>query len=104
MITGAQIGRQQHTPEKRGGDEDNEYRHALLIIEAKRTLFGATKNHVLCAENDAERDLWVEELVQYVTGTFNDDQMMPVSTARAPFRRRVWCHIQARALSRPQVH
>ncbi|KAI9064168.1 hypothetical protein FKP32DRAFT_1591588 [Trametes sanguinea] len=73
-ITGAQIGRQQRTAEKREGDEDNEYRHAFLIIEAKRAPGGPTARHVLCAESDEERDSWVEELVRYVTGTYNDEQ------------------------------
>ncbi|OSD03019.1 hypothetical protein PYCCODRAFT_1444756 [Trametes coccinea BRFM310] len=73
-ITGAQIGRQQRTAEKREGDEDNEYRHAFLIIEAKRAPNGSTARHVLCAESDEERDSWVEELVRYVTGTYNDEQ------------------------------
>ncbi|CDO74684.1 hypothetical protein BN946_scf184671.g7 [Trametes cinnabarina] len=78
-ITGAQIGRQQRTAEKREGDEDNEYRHAFLIIEAKRGPNGATARHVLCAESDEERDSWVEELVRYVSGTYNDEQG-PVSS------------------------
>ena len=80
MITGAQIGRQQRTPEKREGDEDNEYRHAFLIIESKRGPSGATARHVLCAESDEERDAWVEELVRYVTGQYNDEQMTLVSS------------------------
>ena len=71
-ITGAQIGRQQRQPDKRENDEDNEYRHAFLIIEAKRGPTGTTARHVLCAESDEERDAWVEELVRYVTGTYND--------------------------------
>lgn len=83
MIAGAQIGRQQRTPEKREGDEDNEYRHAFLIIEAKRAPNGSTARHVLCAESDQERDSWVEELVRYVTGTYNDEQV-PVSSVSSP--------------------
>ncbi|KAI0675456.1 hypothetical protein C8Q78DRAFT_1074473 [Trametes maxima] len=83
MITGAQIGRQQRTPEKREGDEDNEYRHAFLIIEAKRGPNGSSARHVLCAESDEERDSWVEELVRYVTGTYNDEQA-PVSSVAGP--------------------
>ncbi|KAI0763764.1 hypothetical protein BD413DRAFT_483510 [Trametes elegans] len=74
-ITGAQIGRQQRTVEKREGDEENEYRHAFLIIEAKRGPNGSSARHVLCAESDQERDSWVEELVRYVTGTYNDEQV-----------------------------
>ncbi|KAI0819635.1 hypothetical protein BC628DRAFT_1413565 [Trametes gibbosa] len=82
-ITGAQIGRQQRTAEKREADEDNEYRHAFLIIEAKRAPNSATARHVLCASSDEERDAWVEELVRYVTGTYNDEQV-PVSSVGGP--------------------
>ncbi|KAH9852090.1 hypothetical protein C2E23DRAFT_885964 [Lenzites betulinus] len=82
-ITGAQIGRQQRTAEKREADEDNEYRHAFLIIEAKRAPNGSTARHVLCASSDEERDAWVEELVRYVTGTYNDEQV-PVSSVAGP--------------------
>ncbi|KAI0665345.1 hypothetical protein C8Q78DRAFT_1084068 [Trametes maxima] len=83
MNTGAQIGRQQRTPEKREGDEDNEYRHAFLIIEAKRDPNGSSTWHVLCAESDEERDSWVEERVRYATGTYNDGQT-PVSSVAGP--------------------
>ncbi|KAI0091783.1 hypothetical protein BDY19DRAFT_991457 [Irpex rosettiformis] len=71
-ITGAQIGRQQRTSDKKDSDEDNEYRHAFLIIEAKKGPGGANARHVLCAESDQERDHWVELLVRYVTGKYND--------------------------------
>ncbi|KAI0665844.1 hypothetical protein C8Q78DRAFT_1083701 [Trametes maxima] len=81
MITGAQIGRQQRTPEKRKGNEDNEYCHAFLIIEAKRGPNGSSAWHVLCAESDEERDSWVEELVRYVTSTYNDEQTLVSSVA-----------------------
>lgn len=75
MITGAQIGRQQRQPERRDGDDDNEYRHAFLIIESKRGAGGSAARHVLCAESDEERDSWVEELVRYVSGQYNEDQV-----------------------------
>lgn len=74
VITNAQIGRQQRNPERREGDEDNEYRHAFLIIENKRGPTGSSARHVLCAESDHERDAWVEELVRYVSGTYTEDQ------------------------------
>ncbi|TDL23658.1 RhoGAP-domain-containing protein [Rickenella mellea] len=74
VITGAQIGRQQKGGDKRGdADDENEYRHAFLIIEAKKGPAGAHPRHVLCAESDEERDSWVEVLVRYVMGTYNDD-------------------------------
>lgn len=83
-ITGAQIGRQQKAVEKRESDEDNEYRHAFLIIEARRGPGGSASRHVLCAESDAERDSWVEELVRYVTGHYSDDQIAVLRNGPSP--------------------
>jgi len=75
VINGAQIGRQQR-PQGRGAstdnDDDNEFRHAFLIIEAKRGPGGQSPRHVLCAESDADRDAWVDVLVRYVTGEYSD--------------------------------
>lgn len=72
-ITGAQIGRQQRTGERRESDDEKEYRHAFLIIEAKKGPSGSSARHVLCAESDSERDDWVDVLVRYVTGSYNED-------------------------------
>lgn len=72
-ITGAQIGRQQRTGDRRESDDEKEYRHAFLIIEAKKGPAGSSARHVLCAESDSERDDWVEVLVRYVMGSYNDD-------------------------------
>lgn len=66
QITGAQIGRQQRTTNSRDSDDENSYRHAFLIIEAKKGPAGTSVRHVLCAESDEERDTWVELLVKYV--------------------------------------
>ncbi|KAL4063139.1 hypothetical protein J3A83DRAFT_1414775 [Scleroderma citrinum] len=70
IITGAQIGRQQRTNDN---DDEKNYRHAFLIIEAKKGPSGSPPRHVLCAESDVERDSWVDILVRYVSGTFNED-------------------------------
>ncbi|KAL4254831.1 Rho GTPase-activating protein [Abortiporus biennis] len=78
QITGAQIGRQQRSPDKQDADENNEYRHAFLIIEAKKAPNGSSSRHVLCAQSDKERDSWVEELVRYVSGTYNEDEQVVV--------------------------
>ncbi|CAG8583371.1 8871_t:CDS:2 [Paraglomus brasilianum] len=63
-LTHAQIGRQQSTvpieTDSMGGDD--EYRHAFLILEPKPGSKAQTK-HVLCAESDADRDEWVEALL-----------------------------------------
>jgi RalA-binding protein 1 len=72
-ITGAQIGRQQRTGDRRESDDEKEYRHAFLIIEAKKAPSGSGARHVLCAESDADRDNWVEVLVRYIMGSYNDD-------------------------------
>jgi hypothetical protein len=62
-IRGAQIGRQQNP----GPEEENQaYRHALLILEPNRKDPSNPIKHVLCAESDRKRDEWVEALLQYV--------------------------------------
>jgi RalA-binding protein 1 len=71
-ITGAQIGRQQKATATGSSDDDNEYRHAFLIIEAKKSAGVQHTRHVLCAESDAERDSWVDVLVRYVMGSYDD--------------------------------
>ncbi|KAJ3720873.1 hypothetical protein C8R42DRAFT_626917 [Lentinula raphanica] len=77
-VTGAQIGRQQRNTTTSSTDEEKEYRHAFLIVEAKKGPGGNHPRHVLCAESDAERDSWVEILVRYFTGTYSEE---PVSYA-----------------------
>ncbi|KAH8116426.1 RhoGAP-domain-containing protein [Phellopilus nigrolimitatus] len=84
QITGAQIGRQQKPGSSRDSDDENEFRHAFLIIEQKRGPVGQNTRHVLCAESDRERDSWVEVLVRYVMGSYNEDEKppsMPINTA-----------------------
>ena len=70
-VTGAQIGRQHRPADRRESDEEGEYRHAFLIIEPKKNT-GGSHRHVLCAESDSERDSWVEILVRYVSGTYDE--------------------------------
>jgi RalA-binding protein 1 len=53
-------------------DDENAYRHAFLIIEAKKTSSGSHIRHVLCASSDVDRDAWVDVLVRHVAGTFDD--------------------------------
>ena len=79
-ITGAQIGRQQRAGALQGVDEDNEYRHAFLIIEAKKgQSISSNPRHVLCAGSDADRDSWVDVLVRCVNGGYYDDpQTLPL--------------------------
>lgn len=70
-LPSAQIGRQsqsQKVKEPLEGETDieSQYRHAFLILEPKRKDSSTLVRHVLCAESDAERDEWVEVLMQYV--------------------------------------
>ena len=53
-------------------DDENAYRHAFLIIEAKRGPSGSNIRHVLCSSSDTDRDAWVDVLVRYVAGSFDD--------------------------------
>lgn len=94
-ITGAQIGRQQRSADRHnsgpnptnpnGGsnqhDDEKEYRHAFLIVEAKKGPGGSHPRHVLCAESDEERDAWVEMLVRYFTGAYSEE---PLSYSAPP--------------------
>jgi RalA-binding protein 1 len=68
-LQNARIGRQsQHSqsPSRTGEDGDSQYRHAFLILETKRNSPNSHVKHVLCAESDAERDVWVDALAHYV--------------------------------------
>lgn len=83
-ITGAQIGRQQRAGDRRENDDEKEYRHAFLIIEAKKGPSGTSARHVLCAESDSDRDDWVEVLVRYVMGAYNEDPAAAYGPGPAP--------------------
>lgn len=70
-LQNAQIGKQSQqqsnqSPQRRDDSEDNQYRHAFLILEPKRKDSTSLVRHVLCAENDEERDAWVDALLQHV--------------------------------------
>ena len=76
-LQSAQIGKQsQHSQStsRTGEDNDSQYRHAFLILEPKRNSPNSHVRHVLCAESDAERDVWVEALLHYVDGQPGDDK------------------------------
>ncbi|KAM0262334.1 hypothetical protein ACHAQJ_001803 [Trichoderma viride] len=72
-LQNAQIGKQSqnndaNTPTNHNNDEelDSQYRHAFLILEPKKKDSSNHVKHVLCAENDRERDIWVENLLQWI--------------------------------------
>ena len=72
-LTNAQIGRQSAqstaaatSPTRTNEENEKEFRHAFLILEPKKKDSNSMLRHVLCAENDSERDGWVNALLQYV--------------------------------------
>ncbi|KAL8289237.1 hypothetical protein RB597_001035 [Gaeumannomyces tritici] len=81
-LQNAQIGKQSQSSDNAsparstgGGDEiDNQYRHAFLILEPKKKDPSAMTKHVLCAESDKERDLWVDALLRWIDYREPDDE------------------------------
>ena len=71
-LQNAQIGKQSNHGQNALEDEDNQFRHAFLILEPKKKDSSALVRHVLCAESDEERDIWVDALLQYVD--YRDDE------------------------------
>ncbi|KAH8179733.1 rhoGAP domain-containing protein [Sarocladium implicatum] len=77
----AQIGKQSqsqdnHSPSQSSNadDLDNQYRHAFLVLEPKKKDSNSHVKHVLCAESDKERDLWVDALLQWIDFRDPDDE------------------------------
>ncbi|KAF2166571.1 hypothetical protein M409DRAFT_66589 [Zasmidium cellare ATCC 36951] len=72
-LQNAQIGKQSsNASQGSSDDEENQFRHAFLILEPKKKDSSSLVRHVLCAESDDERDAWVEALLQYVD--YKDDE------------------------------
>ncbi|RFU72015.1 rho gap domain-containing [Trichoderma arundinaceum] len=72
-LQNAQIGKQSqnneaNAPANQNNDEelDSQYRHAFLVLEPKKKDSSNHVKHVLCAESDRERDIWVENLLQWI--------------------------------------
>ncbi|KAK5990921.1 GTPase-activating BEM3-like protein [Cladobotryum mycophilum] len=90
----AQIGKQSQGNEGQSSthpanDEDiaNQYRHAFLILEPKKKDSSNHVKHVLCAESDVERDMWVETLLQWID--HRDSNEEPTSAKLNPHDRPV---------------
>jgi RalA-binding protein 1 len=74
-LPNAQIGKQSINPNQSSNDdEDNQFRHAFLILEPKKKDSSSLVRHVLCAESDEERDQWVDALLHYVDYKEDEDQ------------------------------
>ncbi|KJK78623.1 hypothetical protein H634G_05998 [Metarhizium anisopliae BRIP 53293] len=93
-LRNAQIGKQSHTQTHEnqspaqptaGEDLDNQFRHAFLIMEPKKRDSSAYVKHILCAESDKERDLWVDVLLQWIDyQDVDDDKQPPRQGAKTP--------------------
>lgn len=97
----AQIGRQSHNElSSQSVEEDNQFRHAFLILEPKRKDSASHVRHVLCAESDKERDEWVTALLNAVDEISHlpSDSVSAVSAASASHS------LGSRLLSNPSTH
>ncbi|KAM3508579.1 hypothetical protein MY10362_001095 [Beauveria mimosiformis] len=72
-LQGAHIAKQSHkgdnqspVPSSTGDENDNQYRHAFMILEPKRKDLTSHVRHILCAEDDVERDSWIDALMQWI--------------------------------------
>lgn len=62
-------------------EDENAFRHAFLIIEARKPPATAPARHVLCAESDTERDSWVDALVRRVADAgYYDESSEPTAS------------------------
>lgn len=84
-LQNAQIGKQSPGANSSATeDEENQFRHAFLILEPKRKDSSSLVRHVLCAESDEERDSWVDALLQYVDWRDDGEEIgrgVPISKA-----------------------
>lgn len=82
-LQNAQIGKQSQqqsqSPSRASDENDSQYRHAFLILEPKRNHPNSHVRHVLCAESDTERDIWVEALLHHVDGSGGNDKGKPAA-------------------------
>ncbi|KAI9839644.1 MAG: hypothetical protein M1819_002270 [Sarea resinae] len=78
-LQNAQIGRQtqqqENSPSRGDDDADGQFRHAFLILEPKKKDSSSLMRHVLCAESDAERDEWVDTLIQAIRHHTSEDEL-----------------------------
>jgi hypothetical protein len=75
-LKGAKIARQKYTASE-SSDPKNEFRHAFLIVEADST------HHILCGEDDKDRDEWLEKLLQVLKRS-KSPKNQPTVDALAP--------------------
>jgi RalA-binding protein 1 len=100
-LYGAQIGKQSPNQSQNDEDPEKEYRHAFLILEPKKKDSTSTVRHVLCAENDTERDSWVETLLCYVDLQIEDEERISPASTQSPASTHLRPGSRAAALQNP---
>lgn len=87
-LIGAKIGRQTKTETEANPSEDSlekEFRHAFLLVEPKKK---DQLRHVLCAESDQDRDLWIDALLEIIAQPVGTPSVasptQPTSSSSAP--------------------
>lgn len=73
-LQGAKIGRQQ-SRDRTSLAPNPQYNHALFIREPRKG--SSMIQHILCADSDEERDLWVEALFSWINYTDSDEVKVP---------------------------
>jgi len=66
-------------------DPEEQYRHAFLIQEPKKKDSTMYVRHILCAEDDADRDQWVTALLRYVDPYDPPEEESPSTSTNASF-------------------
>jgi hypothetical protein len=83
-LRGAMIGRQTSKNETEGAsDEQSEkgFRHAFLLADHKKK---DQVRHVLCAESDEERDLWIKTLLEVISQPESPNQVSESPSKHSP--------------------
>lgn len=83
-LKGAMIGRQTSKNETEGAsDEQSEkgFRHAFLLADHKKK---DQVRHVLCAESDEDRDLWIKTLLEVISQPDSPNQVSESPSKHSP--------------------
>lgn len=85
-LRGAKIGRQTKTETETNSEDslEKEFRHAFLVVEPKKK---DQVRHVLCAESDEDRDMWIDSLLEIIAlpaATPSPTEIVPSSPKKSP--------------------
>lgn len=81
-LSGAKLGRQTKNESENNVSEEpmeKAFRHAFLLVEHKKKDY---VRHVLCAESDEDRDLWIQALLE-VIGQVTNAPLVPTDVSES---------------------